>query len=83
MSKSGKVSSVALAPFSDVRTEKRERVLYIIIALTFITIWNLHAFFPHPEIYFLFYLIPTLLTFVARRRAFELRGRKEHPDHPP
>jgi signal transduction histidine kinase len=69
MSKSGKVSSVELAPFSDERAEKRERVLYIIIALTFITIWQCHTFFPHPEIYFLFYLIPTLLTFVARKRA--------------
>ncbi|MFN7927103.1 MAG: ATP-binding protein [Blastocatellia bacterium] len=58
-----------LASFSDERAEKRERILYGIIALTFITIWQCRAFFPHPEIYFLFYLIPTLLTFVARKRA--------------
>ena len=67
MSKSGKVSLIELS--TDDRVEKRERVLYVIIGLTFITIWNCHPFFPNPENYFLFYLIPTLLTFVARKRA--------------
>ena len=67
MSKSGKVSLIELS--TDDRVEKRERVLYGIIGLTFITIWNCHPFFPNPENYFLFYLIPTLLTFVARKRA--------------
>ena len=69
MNKTGKVSSVELSQFSEERAEKRERMLYVIIGLTFITIWKCRVFFPHPEIYFLFYLIPTLLTFVARKRA--------------
>lgn len=69
MNKAGKVSSVELSPFSDERMEKRERVLYVIIGLTFIIIWKCRVYFAHPEVYFLFYLIPTLLTFVARKRA--------------
>ncbi|MBS1807694.1 MAG: response regulator [Acidobacteria bacterium] len=67
MSKSGKVSLIELS--TDERVEKRERVLYVIIGLTFIAIWKSRPFSPHPENYFLFYLIPTLLTFAARKRA--------------
>jgi signal transduction histidine kinase/ActR/RegA family two-component response regulator len=68
MSKPDKVSVLDPAQSLEPRTERREKILYGIIALTFVAIWKCRPYFPYPDNYFLFYLIPTLLTFVARKR---------------